>query len=224
VTTIISGSAGSGKTTRLLDLALAAARSGPAFLTSPNECSLGALARQYGGGTLAVLRLRDMAIDILRDRHEERGIHGSLEIIDDVRAALLFEEAATPLLQLEWAELIAAEIDPEVPGLRAPRRFLDSAFSLIRKLRDALITPEQFLRTALTGATQFYAQPPNFAHAELLQYTKEQYRDSLDVSANELQRQYRREIDLAKVLAKLYQSYLDLLVHKECLSIHDAIS
>ena len=224
MTTIVSGIAGSGKTTRLLALAQTAARSGPAFLTSPNECSLDALARRCADGTLAVLRLRDIAIDILRDRHEERGIRGSLEIIDDVRAALLFEEAATPLLQLEWAELIAAEIDPEVPGLRAPRRFLDSAFRLIRKLRDALITPEQFLRTALTGATQFYAQPPNFAHAELLQYTKEQYRDSLDVSANELQRQYRREIDLAKVLAKLYQSYLDLLVHKGCLSIHDAIA
>ncbi len=224
MTSIVTGPAGSGKTTLLLQRARERAATTKVFVTSPNDCALAALAESCAEFGVPVVRLRDMAIDILHDHRQERDISGPLELIDDVKAALLFEDAATPLLQLEWAELIAAEIDPEVPGMRAPYRFLDSAFRLIRKLRDALIGPEQFLKTALTGATNFYAQPPNFAHPELLQYTKEQYRDSLDVSADELRRQYRREIDLAKVLAKLYQSYLELLVHNGCLSVHDAIA
>ncbi|MBV9271249.1 MAG: UvrD-helicase domain-containing protein, partial [Candidatus Eremiobacteraeota bacterium] len=218
---IISGPAGSGKTTLLLQRAGQTAA--PVLLSSPNEYALTRL-RNIAPANVSAMTLPEIALMLLRNHRNERATSGELEIIDDVRAAVLFEEIATPLLRLEWTEVIAAEIDPEIPGLRAPHRFLQSAFRLIRKLRDSLISPEQFLRTALTGATQFYAKPPNFAHAELLQYTKEQYRDSLDVSPAELQRQYAREIDLAKVLAKLYSSYMEHLVAKGCLTVHDAIA
>jgi len=221
VSVILSGSGGSGKTTLLLQRA--ATSKTAVLLTSPNEYALERL-RSAAPANATVMKLREIALLLLENHRKERGISGELEIIDDVRAAMLFEETATPLLQLEWAEVIAAEIDPEIPGLRAPHRFLEAAFRLIRKLRDSLISPGQFLRTALTGATQFYAKPPNFAHAELLQYTKEQYRDSLDVSPAELQRQYAREADLAKVLAKLYSSYMERLVGKGCLSVRDAIA
>ena len=60
---------------------------------------------------------------------------------------------------------------------------------------------------ALTGATEFYANPPNFADPSLLIATKNTYHDSLDVTPAELARQYRREIDLAKILAHLYEDY-----------------
>lgn len=212
---IIAGAAGSGKTTALLERAAAAEK--PALLTSPNDYALARL-RAAAPAAVTVMALEEIALALLRDRRS------GVEIIDDVRAAVLFEETALPLLRLEWAEVIAAEIDPEIPGLRAPQRFLDSAFRLIRKLRDSLISPDQFLKTALGGATQFYAKPPNFAHPELLQYTKEQYRDSLDVSPAELHRQFAREIDLAKVIAKLYSSYMERLVGVGCLSVHDAIA
>ena len=214
MTFFIVGSAGTGKTTELLRRAREAAEHGPVLLTSASAASLNELRLRAGHPNALVRELHALALDVLE---------GS-ELIDDVRAVMLFERAARPLLTLEWTEFIEAEVDPEVPGLRAPQRFLDAAFRLLCKLRDARISPEQFLESALRGAAQFYAKPPNLAHSELLIYTKDNHRDSLDVDAKELQRQYRREIDLAKILAKLYRSYLDHPVRHGCLTPRDAIA
>ena len=147
----------------------------------------------------------------------------NVRIIDDVDALLLFERACAPLFELQWAELVCDEIDPEVPGLRAPHHFAESAFRLIRRLREARIEPEEFLARSLSGATQFYGKPPNFADPALLAATKDLYRDSLDVDATELQRQYRREVDLAKILTKLYAGYLELMAGEGVMTGRDAV-
>jgi superfamily I DNA/RNA helicase len=132
-------------------------------------------------------------------------------LVDDVAAELLFAEACAPLFALEWPEFAQNQLDPEVPGLRSPERFLASAFRLIRRLRDAGVTPDVFLSAAQTGATSFYAKPPNFADPSLLAATKSTYHDSLDVDAGELDRQRRRELDLAKILTRLYVAYVELV-------------
>ena len=195
----ITGPAGSGQTTELMQRAKAASN---ALVLNPGSMSR-------------------LALDILvRDAQDE----ARAELIDDVQAALLFEEAAQPLLSLEWTEFLEAQLDPDVPGMRAPRRFLDAAFRLFSKFREALVTPEQFLESALRGAATFYANPPNLAHPDLLYYTKETHQDSLDADTRELQRQYRREVDLAKILAKLYRSYLDHPVRQGCLTERDAVA
>ncbi|MBV8066407.1 MAG: ATP-dependent helicase [Candidatus Eremiobacteraeota bacterium] len=134
----------------------------------------------------------------------------AVTVVDDVEAELLFERACSSLFALEWDEFAAAQLDPEVPGLRSPRRFLASAFRLIRRLRDADVGPDVFLGRGLAGATEFYAKPPNFADPALLLATKNSYHDSLAASPQELMRQHRREIDLAKILAKLYARYVEL--------------
>ncbi|MHB8148070.1 MAG: hypothetical protein ACYDGM_12540, partial [Vulcanimicrobiaceae bacterium] len=153
-----------------------------------------------------------------------RAVGSPAQPIDDIEAERIFASAAMPLLSLDWAEFTRLEIDPEVPGLRSPERFLGSAFALIRKLRNAGISPESFLNDALAAATAFYAKPPNFAHPELLYATKDAYRDSLDVSGDELARQHRREIDLAKILAKLYAAYLERLAGSAFLTPTEAIA
>jgi hypothetical protein len=214
VSTFITGIAGSGKTTELIRRALAAAQLGPVLVTSVAPAALSALRGRLDHPNAAVRELHEIALEAL----------GDVEQIDDVRAAMLFADAAKPLLTLEWREIIEAQWDPEVPGLRSPERFLDAAFRLFCKLRDARISPEQFLESSLRGATQFYAKPPNFAHPDLLYYTKDTHRDSLAVDAAELQRQYRREVDLAKILAKLYRSYLDHPVRQGCLTPRDVIA
>ena len=132
-------------------------------------------------------------------------------LIDDVDAELLFASACAPLFALQWDDFARKQLDPEVPGLRSPARFLASAFRLIRRLREADITPEYLLSRALAGATEFYAHPPNFADPALLAATKASFHDSLDVTTEELRRQRLRELDLAKILTKLYQSYVDLV-------------
>lgn len=149
--------------------------------------------------------LNNLAVGILRSCG--RGI----TLVDDVDAELLFAQACAPLFALEWKEFSADQLDPEVPGLRSPERFLRSAFRLIRRLRDADVAPAFFLSRALTGATEFYSRPPNFADPALLSATKHCYHDSLAVTRDELTRQRRREIDLAKILAKLFERYVELV-------------
>jgi superfamily I DNA/RNA helicase len=144
-------------------------------------------------------------------------------LVDDVAAETTFAAACAPLFALNWEEIVSEQLDPEVPGLRSPGRFLESAFRLIRKLREARIGPDQFLAGALAGATEFYANPPNFADPALLLAVGEAYRDSLAVAAPELQRQYRREIDLAKILAKLYARYAEMAVSERHMTGRDAI-
>ena len=210
----IIGPAGAGKTTELLRRAGEAAATGNILLTSPAAASLQLLRERTAIPNTSLPDLASLALEVI----------ANAELIDDVRAAELFEHAAEPLLMLSWTEFIEAELDPEVPGLRAPERFLEAAFRLFCKLRDARISPEEFLETALRGAAQFYAKPPNLAHADLLYYTKDNHRDSLVADAAELQRQYRHEVDLAKILAKLYRTYLDHPVRQGCLTRRDAVA
>ncbi len=162
-------------------------------------------------------RLHEFAVEILRENAAE------LRLIDDVEAKALFAEAAAPLLAME-GDLIALQIDPEVPGLRSPERFLESAFRLQRRLSEALISADGFLERALAGATEFYAKPPNFAQPDLIASTKSEHRSSLAVSPEELARQYRREVDLAKLLAQLYRAYAALLRERRCAPGRDAVS
>jgi superfamily I DNA/RNA helicase len=148
----------------------------------------------------------------------------SVRIIDDIEARRDFERCAQTLLELDWPDIATGELDPEVAALRSPDRFLESAYRLIRKLRDGEIDPRTFIEKSLAGATEFYAKPPNFAHADLIWATKDIHRDSLDVTPQELQRQYRREIDLAKIIHRLYQAFVECTFASNTLAAGDAIA
>jgi superfamily I DNA/RNA helicase len=145
-------------------------------------------------------------------------------MLDARDAEELFERASAPLFSADWADYLGPEIDPEIPGLRAPDRFADAVFRLIGKLRDAQIDPDAFLTLAQRGAAAFYANPPNLTAPALLYATKDEHRPALVASTSELDRQRRRELDLAKVIAKLYRSYLDEQVARGCLTATDALA
>ena len=199
----ITGPAGSGKTSALELRAARAAGAGSVWVAAPSFRSA-----QFG----------ELALEIV----------GSLgrcdvELIPDVRAAHIFEEVGAQLFSLDWTEFVSAEIDPEITGLRAPERFSSAAFRLIKRLRGALISPDEFRRLCLKAATEFYAKPPNFADAKLITETPAKYRDSLRVDPAELRRQRERELDLVKILARLYGSYVESLVGRGCLTGTDAI-
>ncbi len=161
--------------------------------------------------------LSECAVAILASASRE------VTLIDDVEAELIFARACVPLFEMQWDEFVGERLDPEVPGLRTPQRFLTSAFRLIRRLGDANVTPAEFLSAALTGATEFYANPPNFSDPSLLVATKNLYHDSLAVDAPELTRQHRREVDLAKILAKLYETYEALAAQSGRMTGRDAV-
>ncbi len=147
-----------------------------------------------------------------------------VRIVDEMEARRAFARCAQPLLELTWPELLKGTIDPEVAALRMPQRFVEAAYRMVRKLRDANIDPQTFLDRSLAGATDFYAKPPNFAHSALIAATKDAYRDSLDVTPQELQRQYRREIDLAKILHRLYADYVASTHASDALCESDAVA
>jgi superfamily I DNA/RNA helicase len=170
------------------------------------------------------ITLETLAFAIVADGAAAGGLGPDIERLDPAEAAVVFERAAAPLFSAEWADYLGADIDPEISGLRTPDRFADAVLRLIAKLRDAGIDPEMMLQYAQRGANAFYANPPNLTEPGLLYATKEDYRNSLLVGPAELERQRRREIDLAKIVAKLYRSYLEELVRHGCLGVGDAVA
>src|SRR5271156_940494 len=223
------GGAGTGKTTTLVARAvrLARAKSTPVLLTSPREAGvarLRALLRDEApfAGAIVCATFGDVAFDLLDEDRAARG-RPPVERIDDVRASQHFERVGAALFALEWSEFALAKLDPEITGLRTPERFSAAAFRLIRKLRASLISPDDFKSAGLRGATAFYGRPPKLANTGLLVETAPKYRDSLRVTPEELERQRRREVDLVKILARLYATYLEALVAHGCMTPTDAV-
>ena len=200
---------------------------GAAIVTAAREDGARALAARMTAATGYAVRgatLDALALELLRAHPWDTGLALDLEVVDPLDAEEIFARAAAPLFSPEWSDWLGADVDPEIAGLRTPARFADAALRLIRKLRDAGIGDEAFLAVALRGATTFYARPPNLASPTLLSATKDEHRASLAIDASELERQRRRELDLAKILARLYRSYVDELVRRGCLTPSDALA
>jgi superfamily I DNA/RNA helicase len=178
----------------------------------------------FAQAPFAGITLDALAFAIVADGALAGGLAPDIQRLDPGEAEVIFERAAAPLFSAEWADYLGADIDPEISGLRTPDRFAAAVLRLIAKLRDAGIGPETMLAQALRGAANFYAKPPNFAEPGLLVATRDEYRSSLLVGAAELDRQHRREIDLAKIVAKLYRSYVDELVRHGALTAVDAVA
>jgi superfamily I DNA/RNA helicase len=222
----------SGKTEALVRRFAALAGVEPALA----EASIVTAAREEGARALAArietatgIKVRGatldaLALELLRAHPLETGLALDLEVVDPLDAEEIFERAAAPLFSAEWSDWLGTDVDPEIAGLRTPARFAGAALRLIRKLRDSGIDDDAFLATALRGATTFYANPPNLASPALLSATKDEHRASLAVGASELDRQRRRELDLAKILARLYRAYVDELVRRGCLTASDALA
>ena len=224
----LTGPAGSGKTFALVRRALSLATALPAgsvLLSAPEEAGLAYLRAAVDDATapLHAHGLAAIALETLREGLSCGGRPHALDAIDDATAAALFEDASASLFSLEWPELAAAEIDPEITGLRSPQRFAAAAFRLIGKLRAALVSPEAFKAKGLRGAIEFYGHPPNFAACDLLQDTASKYRDSLRASPAELERQREREIDLVLVLTRLYETYVATLAARSVVTANDAL-
>jgi superfamily I DNA/RNA helicase len=199
---------------------------GATIVTAAREDGARALGERIVAATGIAVRaatLDAFALELLRAHPFETGLALDLELVDSLEAAEIFERAAAPLFSAEWSDWLGTDVDPEIAGLRTPDRFADAALRLIRKLRDAGVEPEQFLQIAQRGATTFYANPPNLTSPALVAATKDEHRAALAVDGSELERQRKRELDLAKILTRLYRAYVDELVRHGCLTAGDAL-
>ncbi len=203
--------------------ALAAA----AIVTAARADGARTLAERIRAATGIAVRgatLDALALELLRAHPLETGLALDLELIDPLDAQEIFERAAAPLFSAEWSDWLGADVDPEIAGLRTPDRFAAAALRLIRKLRDAGIDDAAFLQAAQRGAAAFYASPPNLASPALIAATKDEHRAALAADPSELDRQRRRELDLAKILARLQRAYSGELVRRGCLTAADALA
>jgi superfamily I DNA/RNA helicase len=198
-----------------------------AIVTAARDDGARSLAARIAETTGIAVRgatLDALAFELLRAHPLETGLALDLEVVDPLDAEEIFERAAAPLFSAEWSDWLGTDVDPEIAGLRTPARFADAALRLIRKLRDSGIDDASFLAVAQRGATTFYANPPNLTSPALVSATKDEHRASLAVGASELDRQRKRELDLAKILARLYRAYVNELVRRGCLTASDALA
>jgi superfamily I DNA/RNA helicase len=222
----------SGKTEALVRRFAALVAADPALaeaaiVTAARDDGARALAARIASATGIAVRgatLDALAFELLRAHPLDTGLALDLEAIAALDAEEIFERAAAPLFSAEWSDWLGADVDPEIAGLRTPARFAGAALRLIRKLRDSGIDDDAFLAVAMRGATTFYANPPNLTSPGLLSATKDEHRASLAVGTSELDRQRKRELDLAKILARLYRAYVDELVRRGCLTASDALA
>jgi superfamily I DNA/RNA helicase len=207
------GAPGTGKTFALVMRAARAAGAGAALLTAPTDLAVATLRAELATRdlppALTLRTLPDVAFDILAAAGRP------LRPIDDLEGARRFAAVADGLFSLDWLEFTPESdertegIDPEITGMRTPERFCAAAYRLVRKLRGAGIAPDAFLQSAQRGATQFYGGGVRLNDPALIIDTPQKYRDSLVVDARELARQHEREIDLIKILMRLYTAYLE---------------
>ncbi len=200
---IVRGGARSGKTTRLVERALEAAATSRVLLLGIGGSSTANLRSRIPsalGNPLTVAEIGELAGDIAHFADP------ALRCIDETAAYRIFERAAEELFAGTWPPADAT-IDIEVAELRSPERFLEHARGLVERLRRAAIAPREVVERAARGATAFYAHPPNLSSPALLAYLNDTARGALEVDTEELLRQHRREMDLAKIIAELYARF-----------------
>ncbi|TAM56489.1 hypothetical protein EPN52_13945 [bacterium] len=181
---LVIGATGSGKSEVLARRAARAAAH-----------ARGVLVIAHGEGARARLAARLRALDCesvsVRRFDDLPLLLAGRATLAHVEAARIFEHCIEPLFALAWPEFERGELDPEQPGLSWPEHFRDDALALILKLHDAGIAPPAFLEGARAGAEAFYGR----VHVEL--------------DAQTLAAQRGRELELAAVLARLYEAFLE---------------
>jgi len=196
----VIGGTGSGKTEALARRVVRAV-----------SASVGVLVLGHGDAARLRLaaRIRELGIsDVRVERFDELARRlGGRPSLARLEVKRRFERCIEPLFALAWPEFERGDLDVEIPGLAWPERFRDDAFELILKLREAGITPDQFLEGAHRGAEAFYGRA-NLAELARDDRLTDRQRASLLVDETTLASQRRRELELAEVLTRLYRSLL----------------
>ena len=202
------------------------------------EAAIVTAARPEGARALARARIRAatgiavqgttldaLALDLLRAHPLETGLALDLELIDplDARGDLRARRRAAVLGRVERLAGRRRRPRDRRPAharpLRRRRAAPDPQAARRRHRRRGVPAAARCAARRRSTPTRRTSRSP-----ALLAATKDEHRGSLAADPVELDRQRRREIDLAKILARLYRAYVDELVRHGCLTGGDALA
>jgi superfamily I DNA/RNA helicase len=210
--TIVTGPPGSGKTTALAARAVRLAHSMPMIVVCSHPSGVDAFRAQVdllaSGAAVEIGTAAQHCLHWLRSHYALAGVHPRLNAGGDGAARAIVQEAAAGLLDMSWPEFRNGDFDLDLPFLSRIDRFLDEAATLIRQLRGACISPEEFDRACAAGLTAFYGDEVEAALIKcadpaLSARASRRGREALRANAAVLQQQKRAERGVAQLLGRL---------------------
>ena len=213
---IITGAAGSGKTTGLA--ARAATRPGGkgTLVICPNAASSEAfrraLAERGAPESVEVDALEGHLARWMREEFVSSGASPDLAVGGDADSCALARTAGRAVLDMSWPGFRTANFTLDLPFLGRPEVFFDEASGLFRQLRRWGVTPEEFESGCADGIAEFYGDDVERARAlcadpQVRSKASSRGRQALLADVGKLRTQKRAERDLAKLLGYLYREY-----------------
>ncbi|HZV79876.1 MAG TPA: UvrD-helicase domain-containing protein [Candidatus Binatus sp.] len=215
--TVVTGPPGSGKTSALAARAARLARQAPVHVICSHASGVRVFerhVRQLGAEQgIRVATGPQHCVHWLRTHYALAGVHPDIAAGGEAAARVVVRQAAQGLLDMTWPEVDGADLDLDVPFLSWVDKFLEEAAVLIRQLRGARISPEEFERGCALGITAFYgdeveAALVKSADPQIVARVGRRGREALRAGAGVLQQQKRAERSCAVLLARLYREYL----------------
>ena len=214
---VVTGPAGSGKTTALAARTSALAVDGERVVV----CSHAAACRAFASA-LDRLGDRDPRIRIdtldghlarfMRDRFAASSASPSLRVGSDADSVALLRAASSDVLDMSWPGFSEDGFSLDLPLIVRTDAFFEAAAALFRQLRQSRVDREAFDEGCASGIAAFYGDDVeralvHCADPEAARRASRRGRLSLRATTDALRGQKRAERDLIRLLSHMYGAY-----------------
>jgi superfamily I DNA/RNA helicase len=215
--TIVTGPAGSGKTSALAARAARLGRTGAVVIVCSHESGVRAMRRalELAGAPDCVVAgtAPEHLAHWMRSNYALANVSPKLRPGGDAAARSVVRIAGRGLLDLSWPMLRAGSVDLDLPFLSRPDAFLNEAAQLFRQLRRSRIDPAAFEKGCRNGLDVFYGSGVERAlvlirEPGLSARASRRGREAMGAREPTLLAQRRAERDLGTLLSKLYAEYI----------------
>lgn len=230
---LVTGPAGSGKTTALAALAARWTDDGAVTVICANEGSCAAFeaaaARLGVRERLAIGTLSSHLASWMRGEFAASGASPRLSVGAEADSIALAREAGRTILDMTWPGFRNTEFVLDLPFLARPDVFFEEAAALFRQLRRRLVDTTAFSDGCAAGIEAFYGEDVERARAlcadgNVRPHASHRGREAMSATVDQLRVQRRAERDLAVMLAFLYGEYARLGSGRAVLSAEDVIA
>ncbi|HXM17803.1 MAG TPA: 3'-5' exonuclease [Candidatus Tumulicola sp.] len=215
--TLVTGPAGSGKTSALAARAARFGKTGAVVIVCSHESGVRAMRRALDLAGAPERVVAGIAPEHLahwmRSNYALANVSPKLRPGGDAAARSIVRIAGRGLLDLSWPMLRAGTVDLDLPFLSRPDAFLDEAAQLFRQLRRSRIGPAAFEEGCRNGLDVFYGSGVERALVLIREpglgaRASRRGREAMGAREATLLAQRRAEHDLGILLSKLYTEYI----------------